>query len=52
VNSRTLDYYWTGSVTDARDLFIIDLFAGGGGASEGIRLALIAANMPRVAAAA
>ncbi len=38
--NATLDHYWTRSVTDARKLFIIDLFAGGGGASEGIRLAL------------
>lgn len=38
--NATLDHYFTQAVADARDLFVIDLFAGGGGASEGIRRAL------------
>lgn len=38
--NATLDHYWTQAAADARDLFVIDLFAGGGGASEGIRRAL------------
>lgn len=38
--NTTLDHYFTQAAADARTLFVIDLFAGGGGASEGIRRAL------------
>lgn len=38
--NSTLARYWTRPLADVRDLFIVDLFAGGGGASDGIRRAL------------
>lgn len=38
--NATLDHYWTRPIADVQNLFIIDLFAGGGGASEAIRRAL------------